>query len=83
MYFTDQNICKGGPAELKFKDSEMRKLNIAMDRAQRAGKINGVICLVIMCTPGVMVLKMSKLALIFLYFLLITAKRQLQLGENI
>ena len=41
-----------------------------MDRAQRVDGKNGVICLVIL-TPGVMVIKMSKRAH-FLYFLLIT-----------
>ena len=44
-----------------------------MDRAQRAYEKNGVIRLVIMFTPRVMVIKMSKIAH-FLYFLLITAK---------
>ena len=41
-----------------------------MDRAQRVDEKNGVICLV-MFTPGVIVIKMSKMAH-FLYFLLIT-----------
>ena len=41
-----------------------------MNRAQRVHKKNSVICLV-MFTPGVMVIKMSKMAH-FLYFLLIT-----------
>ena len=36
---------------------------------------NGAICLVIMFTPGVMVIKMLKMAY-FLYFLLMTAKNQ-------
>ena len=44
-----------------------------MDRAQREDEKNGVICLVIMFTPRVMVIKMSKMAN-FLYFLLMTAK---------
>ena len=41
-----------------------------MDRAQRVDEKNGVICLV-MFTPRVIVIKMSKMAH-FLYFLLIT-----------
>ena len=41
---------------------EMQKWNISTDRAQRADEKNGVICLVIMFTPGVMVIKMSKIA---------------------
>ena len=32
-----------------------------MDRAQRVDEKNGVICLVIMFTSGVMVIKMSKI----------------------
>ena len=44
-----------------------------MDEAQRVDEKNGVICLVVMFTPRVMVIKMSKIAH-FLYFLLITAK---------
>ena len=44
-----------------------------MDRAQREDEKNGVICLVIMFTPRVMVIKMSKMAH-FLNFLLMTAK---------
>ena len=44
-----------------------------MDKARRVDEKNGVICLVIMFTPGVMVIRMSKMAH-FLYFLLTTAK---------
>ena len=44
-----------------------------MDEAQRKDEKNGVICLVVMFTPRVMVIKMSKITH-FLYFLLITAK---------
>ena len=53
-----------------------------MDRAQGVDDKNGVICLVIMFTPGVMVMKTSKMTH-FLYFLLLTAKRQSQFGQNI
>ena len=51
-----------------------------MDGAQIADKKNGVICLV-MFVPGVMVIKMSKLAH-FWYFLLMPAKSRSQFGEN-
>ena len=44
-----------------------------MDRAQAVDLKNGVVCLVIMVTPGVMVIKMSKMA-DFLYFQFMTAK---------
>ena len=53
-----------------------------MDRAERVDEKNGVICLVIMFTPGVMVIKISKMTH-FLYFLLMPAKNQSQFGENI
>ena len=53
-----------------------------MDRAQRVDERNGVICLVIMFTPGAMVIKMPKMAH-FLYFLLMAAKNQSQIGQNI
>ena len=53
-----------------------------MDRAQRVDEKNEVICLVIVFTLGVMVIKMSKMVH-FLYFLLMPAKNQWQFGENI
>ena len=44
--------------ELNFEGIQMQKLNIPTDRAQRVDGKNGVICLVIMCTSQVMVIKM-------------------------
>ena len=44
-------------------------------------KQNGVICLVAMFTPGVMSIKMSKMAH-FLYFLLMATKNQAQFGQK-
>ena len=44
-----------------------------MDKIQRVDEKNGAICLVVMFTPRVMVIKMSKMTHLF-YFLLITAK---------
>ena len=65
---------KGGTfKELNFESLEMQKWNIQADRAQRVDGKNGVICLVIMFAPGVMIIKMSKMAH-FLYFLLMPAK---------
>ena len=52
-----------------------------MDRAQGADGGNGVIRLV-MFTPRVMVIKLSKMAH-FSYFLLITTKNQSYFGQNI
>ena len=40
----------------------MQKVNITMDRAQSGDEKNGVICLVIMFTSKVIVIKMSKMA---------------------
>ena len=38
------------------------KWNISTDKAQRADEKNGVICLAVMFTPRVMVIRMSKIA---------------------
>ena len=46
--------------ELNFEGFEMQKLNIPTDRAQRANEKNEVICVIIMITLGVMVIKMYK-----------------------
>ena len=59
--------------ELNFKGPEMQKLNIPTDRAQRLDEKNGIICLAIVFTPGVMVTEMSKMAQ-FLCVLLMKAK---------
>ena len=48
--------------ELKFEGIEMRKWNIPADRAQGTDEKNGVICLFIMFTHEVMVMKMSEAA---------------------
>ena len=53
-----------------------------MDRTQRVGEKNGIICLFIMFTTRVIVIKMLKLA-DFLYFLLMAAKNQSQFGQSI
>ena len=63
--------------ELNFERIEMQKWNIPTDRAERVDGQNGVICLVIMFTLRVMIIKMSKMAH-FLYFQLIPAKNQSQ-----
>ena len=44
---------RGNPMELDFEGLETRQWNRPTDRAQ-------IVCLVIMFTPGVMVIKMSK-----------------------
>ena len=81
--FTDQNIIqRRNSMELNFKGLEMKKWNIATGRVQRADEKTGVICLFIMLTPQVMLIKMSKMAH-FLYSLLIPAKNQWQFVQNI
>ena len=44
----------------------MQKLNAPADRAQRVDEKNGVICLFMMFTHEVMVIKISKMAYIFI-----------------
>ena len=68
--------------EFNFEGLEMQKWNIPVDRSQREDEKISVTCLVIMFTRGVMVFKMSKMAL-FSTFLLMTANNQPQLGQNI
>ena len=60
----------------------MQKWNIPTDGAQRADGKNGIICLVIMFTSQVTVIKMSKMAH-FLYFLPMPAKNKSQSILNI
>ena len=74
VYFSDQKIIQRAkhPKEQNFEDLAIQKSKMQMDRAQIVDEKNGVICLV-MFVPGVMVIKMSKLAH-FLYFLLMPAK---------
>ena len=71
---------RGDPIELNFEGLEIQKWNIPTNWARRVDQVNGVILLVIIFTPGVMVIKMSKMAY-FLYFLLTTAKISHSLGK--
>ena len=59
--------------ELTFEGLKIQKWDIPTNRARRADEKNGIIFLVIVFTPGVMVIKMSKITH-FLYFVLTTAK---------
>ena len=61
LFYRPEHNVRGDPMILNFKDLEMQKWNIPMDRTQRVDEKNGVICLVIMFTSGVMVIKMSKI----------------------
>ena len=73
---------RGDPKEFNFEGLEILKLNIPTDRAQRVDQKNEFICLVIMFTFGVMVIKMSKMA----HFFVLSAddsKHQSQFRQNI
>ena len=67
--------------QLNFEDLEMQKWNIPTDRAQRLGTKNGVICLFVMFTLRVTVIKMSKNGSFF-NFLLMTAENSFSPIEN-
>ena len=74
VFYRPENNAQGYPKELNFGGLEMQKWNIPTDRAQRVDEKSGDICVVITFAPGVMVIKMSKIAH-FLYFLLMPAKK--------
>ena len=48
--------------ELNFEGLKMQKLNIPTEQAEWVDVKNGVLCLAVMVTPRVMVVKLSKLA---------------------
>ena len=52
---------------VNFEDLEMQKWNIPTDRGGRVDEENGAICIIIMSTPRIMVIKMSKMALCFVF----------------
>ena len=55
--------CKGGPMGLNFEGFKMQKWSKPVDRSERVDKKNRVVCLVIMFTSRVIVIKMWKIAL--------------------
>ena len=64
---------------IKFESLEIQKENMPIDRNQRVGEKNGIICFVIMFTPSAIVIKISKMAHFFYFltakdFYLMTAK---------
>ena len=61
-------VQRGDPMELNFVGLEILKSYLPTDRAQRVNEKNRVICLVLMFTTGVMIIKMSKVAIIFSIF---------------
>ena len=83
-FYRPQHNRKGGmdPVELNFEGLEMKKWNIPTDRAQRKDRKKWVSFPVIMFTPQVIVIKMSKMTH-FLYFRLIPPKSQSQYFDKI
>ena len=64
---------------IKFEGLEIQKENMPIGRNQRVDEKNGIICFVIMFTPSVIVIKISKMAHFFYFltaknFYLMTAK---------
>ena len=68
FYRPEHNAKRGSHGTEGFKGFDMQKWNIPTDRVQRADKKNGVICLVIMFTPGTGIIKVSKMAQFFVFF---------------
>ena len=71
--YRSEHRANGGPLKLDFEGLGMQRWNKPMDRAQRVDEKNVLICLVIMFTSTVMVLKMSNNGSSS-YFLLMTGK---------
>ena len=80
FYKPKHNVKREDCMELNFKGLEIQKWNIPTERAQRLDEKNVALCLVVMFTPRVMVVKMSKLAY-FLFFLLMAANNYSQFGQ--
>ena len=74
VFYRSEHNAKGqeGAMGLNFEGLEMQKWNIPTSRAQRVDRKLEFICPVIMFTPQVMAIKMSKMAH-FSYFLLMPA----------
>ena len=64
-----EHRANGGPLKLNFRGIRMQRWNKSTDRAQRVDEKNVFICLVIMFTSRLTVIKMSNDGS-FLYFLL-------------
>ena len=67
--------------KLIFEGFDMQKHTIPTDGDQKVDEKNGVICVVIMFTAEVVIIKVLKMAP-FSYFLLMTAKLQSQFGHS-
>ena len=60
VFYRTEHNAKEESHKLNYDGLKMEKWNISIDRAQRVDEKNGVICL-IMFTPGVMVINISKM----------------------
>ena len=79
VHFTDQ-VGAGEHQWIEFERFWNKKRNIPTNRTHTLYEKNEAISPVIMFTPGVAVIKLSKMAH-FLYFLLMTAKNSHSLGK--
>ena len=73
VFYRTEHRANGGHLKLNFEGPGIQRWNKPTDRDQKVDKKNVFICLVIMFTSRVIVIKMSNNGS-FLYFLLITAK---------
>ena len=67
VFYRQEHNANENPMELNFEVLEMQKWNIPTDRTQRVDEKNGVVCLIIMFTHRVMVIKMSKNGSLFVF----------------
>ena len=77
FYRLEHNAKGGSPCNWILKVLKWKNGIKSNGLTQIVNETNGIICLVIMFTPRVIVIKMSKIVH-FLYFLLMTAKKQSQ-----
>ena len=73
VFYRTEHRANGGHLKLNFEGPGIQRWNKPTDRDQKVDEKNVFICLVIMFTSRVIVIKMSNNGS-FLYFLLMTAK---------
>ena len=84
VFYRPENNVK---QELNLEVLDMQKWNIQTDRAQKVDEKYGFIWLVIMFTPGLMTIKISKMAHLFLFSAdaskkLVTGRKYLRASER-
>ena len=68
VFHRPEHNAKGDLIEVNFEGLKIQKWNISTNRARRVDAENGVTFLVIMFTPGVMVIEISKNGSFFVFF---------------